>query len=110
MPKPKWFVNDRDISVGDVILFNKGEGDVVGEYKFGMVENVRVGADGRIRSATIRYRNAHDGVDRMTNRAVRGLVIIHWVDEIDLMEELGNAATFANGCFCMDFPAYSPRV
>ena len=87
MPKPKWFVNDRDISVGDVILFNKGEGDVVGEYKFGMVENVRVGADGRIRSATIRYRNAHEGVDRMTNRAVCGFVIIHRIDKIDFMEE-----------------------
>lgn len=110
MPKPKWFVNDRDIKVGDVVLFNKGEGDVVGEYKYGMVEDIRVGADGRIRSASIRCRNSHESVDRRTNRAVRGLVIIHRVDEVDLMEELGDAVTFANSYFCMGFPAYSPGV
>ena len=110
MPKPKWFVNDRDIQVGDVVLFNKGEGEVVGEYKYGMVKEIHVGADGRIRKATIRYRNANENVDRTTTRAVRGLVIIHRVDEIDLIEELGDAVTYANGCFCMGFPAYSPGV
>ena len=110
MPKPKWFVNDRDIKVGDVVLFEKGEDGVVGEYKYGMVEVIRVGPDGRIRSVSIGYQNSHESIDRRTNRAVRGLVIIHRVDEIDLMEELGDAVTFANSYFCMGFPAYSPGV
>ena len=75
-----------------------------------MVKEIHVGADGRIRQATIRYRNSHENIDRTTKRAVRGLVIIHRVDEIDLMEELGTVVTYANGCFCMGFPAYSPGV
>ena len=48
-------------------------------------------AGGRIRSATIRYRNATEDFDCTTNRAVRSLVVIHRVDELDLMEELGKA-------------------
>ena len=100
MPKPKWFVNDRDLQIGDVVLFNKGEGEVLGEYKYGMVKEIHIGTDGRIRTATIRYRNSNENIDRTTKRAVRGLVIIHRVDEVDLMEELGNAVTYANGFAC----------
>ena len=110
MPRPKWFVNDRDVSVGDVVIFNKGS-DFLGEYKFGMVSSVTVGPDGHIRSAKIRYRNASENSDQITHRAVRSLVIIHRVDEIDLMEELGNAANYAdNYCYIMGFPWCGPGV
>ena len=110
MPRPKWFVSDRDLRKGDVVIFTKGEGDMLGEYKYGMVQNVHVGGDGHIRSVTVRYRNSNETADRTTNRAVRSLVIIHRVDEIDLMEELGNATTYANGVYCMGFPACAPAV
>ena len=83
---------------------------MLGEYKYGMVRDVHVGGDGHIRSVTIRYRNSGETADRTTNRAVRSLVIIHRVDKIDLMEELGNAATYANGVYCMGFPACAPAV
>ena len=91
-PKRKWFKNDRDIKVGDIVLFDKSEGSLIGEYKYGIVEHVNVSADGRIRSVIIKYRNANENIYRKTNRAVRTLVIIHRVDEMDLMEELGKAA------------------
>ena len=75
-----------------------------------MVEGVHISADGKTRSVDIKYRNAHENVMRTTRRAVRSLVIIHRVDEIDIMDELGSAVAYANGCFCMEFSASSAGV
>ena len=91
MPKPKWFRSDAHLKVGDVVLFNKIEGSLVDAYRFGMVETVQQSADGHIRSAVIRYRNATEEIDRVTVRAVRSLVVIHRVDELDIAVELGRA-------------------
>ena len=91
MPKPKWFTTDQHLKVGDVVLYNKGEGSFVGLYKYGIVEEVHRSDDGRIRSVTIRYRNSNEEVNRTTIRAVRSLVVIHRVDELNIMEELGKA-------------------
>ena len=93
--KPKWFKNDEDIKVGDIVLFNKSEGSVIaGTYKYGIVDKVHCGTDNRIRTVVIKYRNANEEFHRTTTRAVRSLVIIHRIDEINIMEELGNA------CWC----------
>ena len=89
--QPKWFKNDEDIKIGDVVLFKRTEGSLAGEYKFGMVDDVHRGADNRIRSVVIRYKNASEEVERKTFRAVRSLIIVHRIDEISIMEELGNA-------------------
>ena len=92
VPQPKWYKTDEHLKVGDIVLFRKTEGSIVaGRYQYGIVNEVHVSSDGRIRSATIRYRNATEDIDRTTNRAVRSLVVIHRVDELDLMEELGKA-------------------
>ena len=89
--KPKWFKNDEDIKVGDVVLFKRTEGSLAGEYKYGMVDEVHRGTDNRIRSVVIRYKNANEEVERKTCRAVRSLIIVHRINEINIMEELGNA-------------------
>ena len=99
IPQPKWFKSDVDLKRGDVVLFNKAEGSMVGEYKYGIVEECHPSSDGRIRSVTVRYRNASEGIDRTTKRAVRTLVVIHRIDEIDLMEELGDAALNVAGYY-----------
>ena len=93
VPKPKWFKNDEHLKVGDIVLFNKGEGSLLaGEYQYGAVEKVHASADGRICSVTIRYRNSTEGVNRNTTRAVRSLIVIHRIDELNIMEELGKAS------------------
>ena len=92
MPKPKWFRSDIHLKVGDVVLFNKVEGSIGENYRFGIVESVRQSSDGHVRSAVIRYRNASEGVDRTTVRAVRSLVVIHRLDELNIAEELGRAS------------------
>ena len=106
IPRPKWFRNDADIKEGDVVLFDKSEGSFVGDYQYGMVDSVKVGPDSKIRAVTVKYQNASENVSRTTFRAVRKLVVIHRVDEIDLMEELGEAAIDVTAYFLrMEFPS-----
>ena len=93
VPKPKWYKNDEHLKVGDIVLFNKVVGSLIaGAYQYGVVEEVHMSADGHIRSVTIRYRNSTEAVNRTTTRAVRSLVVIHRIDELDIMEELGKAS------------------
>ena len=86
IPKPKWFTNDVDIKCGDIVLFDKSDASFVGEYKYGIVDEIHRSKDSKIRSATIRYRNASEEIFRTTNRAVRSIVVIHRIDEVDIME------------------------
>ena len=86
VPTPKWFRNDEDIQIGDIVLFNRSEGSLIGDYRYGIVDNVSVSPDGKIRAVTVRYRNASENIDRKTFRAVRSLIIIHRVNEIDIMD------------------------
>ena len=89
------------IKVGDIVLFDKAEGSVlVGDYHYGIVEETYVSRDDRVRSVKLRYRIAEEATGfRTTKRTARGRVVIHRVDEIDLMEELGNAALDATGYY-----------
>ena len=57
-----------------------------------MVESVNRGRDGRIRKVQVRYRNHSEKVDRFTYRSARSLVVIHPVDEVSIMQELGEIA------------------
>lgn len=43
----------------------------------------------------VKYWNNQENVDSFTTHAVRELVLLHPVDELNLMEELGKMATVA---------------
>ena len=92
----KWFHNDRELIVGDIILFLKNEGKVIGSYQYGMVKAVNRSTDGLVRSVVIKYRNASENVDRETNRAIRQLVLIHPIEELGILQEVGEMATKAD--------------
>ena len=96
MHHPKWFQTDRDVKVGDVVLFSKQENQLSSTYQYGMISVLSRSSDDKIRKATVRYRNSTEAVDWFTNRAVRQLIVIHPVDELNMMEELGQIATFAD--------------
>ena len=96
MHHPKWFQTDRDVKVGDVILFSKKENQLSSTYQYGMIPDLPRSSDDKIRKVTVRYRNSTEAADRFTNRAVRQLIVIHPVDELNMMEELGQIATFAD--------------
>ena len=59
-----------------------------------MIQSIKESSDGATRTVVIRYRNAEedDKLERTTNRSVRSIVVIHRIDELNIMEELGNAA------------------
>ena len=93
MEQPKWLRSDRDAKTCDVVLFTKNEGSVVSTYQYGMVYKIKLSRDGLIRKVVIKCRNSSENIDHSTTRAVRDFVLIHPVDEIDIMEKLANIAT-----------------
>ena len=94
--QPKWFRTDYDLQKGDVVLFLKEEGSLVGSYQYGMVESVETDKDEKIRTVNVRYQNHNESHQRTTRRAVRELVMIHPADELNIMEELGEISTYAD--------------
>ena len=96
MHHPKWFNSDYHLKEGDVVLFLKKEGLLNETYQYGMVKSVEVGRDQKIRTVVVRYRNYNEDFDRETRRAVRQLIVIHRVDELDIIHELGKIATIAD--------------
>ena len=96
MHHPKWFNTDYHLKKGDVILFLKKEGLLNETYQFGIVDSVDTSRDNAIRSANVRYRNHNEDFDRITRRSIRQLIVIHRVDELDIVHELGKIATIAD--------------
>ena len=86
--RPKWHKTDRDINVGDVVLFLKSDSELDLQYQYGIISAVHKGQDGLIRRADVKYKNHNEGVKRSTKRGVRDLVIVHPVDELDMYERL----------------------
>ena len=87
----KWFKND-DINVGDMVLFTKNDSVLSNSYTYGMIKSLDFSRDGIARKATIRYINQNEQKFRETKRAIRLLVIIHNVNNSDVMKELGEMA------------------
>ena len=106
MNHPKWFSSQCHLKEGDIVLFLKKEGILNTTYQYGMVKSTEPGRDGKIRTVVVKYRNHNETFDRETRRAVRQLVMIHQVDELDILFELGNVASVAdmkkrlNECEC----------
>ena len=96
MERPKGEFGDRNLEQGDLVMMKRQEGDLAGVYKYGMVEELEVGADGVVRKVVVRYRNIGESVDRTTRRSVNGLVLIRRRDEIDTWELLSEAAKIAD--------------
>ena len=93
MEQPKWFKSDRDLQEGDVVLFLKEESKAISsKYQYGIIESVETGRDGKVRKVKVRYRNHNENIDRITNRSARSLIVIHPVDEVNVMQELGHIA------------------
>jgi len=86
--QPKWFKSDRDLKEGDVVLFLKHDSACLKTYQMGMVKNLFFGKDKKVRKVNVEYANHNESIRRETIRSVRDLVIIHSVDELDIMDEL----------------------
>ena len=95
--KPVNWKSGDNVKVGDVVLFRKSEGSVgPGTYQYGIILSVDVSADGVVRNAKVKYRNADEGKDRTTDRNVKSLILIHKVDELDIMKEMFDASLYVD--------------
>ena len=74
------------------MLFLKEEKVLCSTYQYGKVEAVEQSHDGKVRKVHVKYRNNTEETDRITYRSARNLVIIHPVDELSIMEEMGQVA------------------
>ena len=88
----KWFVSDRSIAVGDVVLFLKSEKEFDLQYQYGVVVKTVEGRDGLIRRVIVQYQNPGEAIKRDTNPGAKELVVIHAVDEIGISRELADLA------------------
>ena len=79
--RPKWFHNDSDIHVGDVVLFLKSEQEFDKHYQYGIVRVLNKGSDDKIRAIVVEYQNYNEEIKRTTTRGVRDVVAIHKVEE-----------------------------
>ena len=109
---PKWYNGDSDIAVGDVVYFRKSEGSAIkGPWTMGMVEKALKGRDLLIREVTIRYYNAEHGNPQYTDRAVRSVVRLFGIDEIDWQQDLDTVARICKetglGCELPDIHAFA---
>ena len=53
--RPKWHKSDRNVSVGDVVLFLKSEREFDEQYQYGIISSVHRGQDGHIRRVDEEY-------------------------------------------------------
>ena len=94
VPQPKWFKSDQDLKQGDIVLFRKHDSALSATYQYGNVDSVEIGREGMVRKAKITSRHHNENINRETYRAVRELTIIHHVDELNIVQELGVIASF----------------
>lgn len=94
--QPKWFDTERNICVGDVVLFLKSDKEFQRLYQYGMVVTVFESRDGVVRKVEVEYQNAKEKTKRRAIRAARELVVIHPIDEIWVWDDLAKLAGSAN--------------
>ena len=79
--QPKWFKNDRDVKVGDVVYFHKRETEFDDPWTVGMVERVVRSIEGVIRRATVKYFNSTESSPRFTDRSIRKIIKLFNLDD-----------------------------
>ena len=94
--QPKWFNSDSDVKIGDVVLFLKKEREYAGNYQYGIIKNVEISRDQKIRKVIVEYVNSAEKIKRETRRSVREIVVIHPVEKLGIVRELGEIATWVD--------------
>ena len=90
--QPKWFKSDRNVVVGDVVIFKKSDKEFDKTYQYGIVTKTFESKDGLIRSVEVQYQNFNENVKRSSKRGVRDIIVIHPVDELGISAELDDLA------------------
>ena len=65
MLQPKWFRSDMDLKVGDVILFLKSDKEFDKQYQYGIITDLKLSRDYKIRRIEIEYQNNTEKTKRV---------------------------------------------
>ena len=65
----------------------------VKRFNMEWLKNIEYGKDSFVRRVDVKYQNANENVNRSTKWSAGDIVIIHHVEETDMIEELGMIAT-----------------
>ena len=82
LDRPKWFEDEKGVSVGDVVLYLKTEQEFDLNYQYGIVRSINKSSDGRVRTIEVEYQNHSEKIKGLTVRGVRDIVVIHRVEEL----------------------------
>ena len=88
MHQSKWFRQDRNLQIGDIVLFTKVDSVISKTYTYGMIKSIETGDDGNVRRVVVEYKNPNESGKRETSRSVRSLVLVHGINDSDLFTEL----------------------
>ena len=90
--QPKWFKNESDLKIGDLVYFKKSESELGATWILGMISEVERSRDGLIRKVLIKYRNSSETQDRTTRRNVRTVCKIWSEDDWNVQDDLAELA------------------
>ena len=89
MERSKWHKTDREMKVGDIVLFLKSDKEFDEQYQYGIISKTLPDpVDGHVRKVDVTYKNHSEGTRRVTARDAKDLVIVYPIDELDIYEQL----------------------
>jgi hypothetical protein len=86
--RQKWHVSKRNVSVGDLVMIADSN-SLRGEYRMALVDKIKIGSDGKVRSCTLKYKLQKKTLDykgseyTYVDRAVQRLVMVLAQDSTD---------------------------
>ena len=98
----KWRTTTEEPKIHDIVVFPRKQGEVVlGEpsWRVGRIKSVQRSSDNHVRRVTIEYRNSDEKTFRTTERGPRQIAILHAEGDIELTDQLNDAARLANLAF-----------
>ena len=61
-----------------------------------MIADVQTSKGGKVRVVNVKYRNHNECTDRFTKRTARQIIVIHPIDHLNIIQELGKIAIAAD--------------
>ena len=61
-----------------------------------MIVDIQPSKDNKVRVVNVKYRNHNESTDRFTKRSARQIIVIHPIDELNIIQELGKIAIAAD--------------
>ena len=105
IPQPKkWQKTGYQPKVGDIVLFPRRDAERkigVPPWVVGQVHAALVDSDLQVRAVEIEYKNSTEDHFRYTERGVRTVAVLHEEGDLELMEQLADAARTATRDYLM---------